>query len=71
MIDTSYMVVLNLFLYVNRCAGAGHLRDDILYYSKELEKHASSNCEDRTHLMDMGVKALRLVWCIVEIKFPC
>lgn len=50
------------------CAGAGHLRDDILYYSKELEKHASSNCEDRTHLMDMGVKALRRYFFLITFR---
>lgn len=45
-----------------RCAGAGHLRDDIHYYSKELEKFPDGDDEHRAYLMDMGVKALRLVW---------
>lgn len=44
-----------------RCAGAGHLRDDILYYSKELEKFVDGDDEHRAYLMDVGVKALRLV----------
>lgn len=44
---------------IKRCAGAGHLRDDILYYSKELEKFPDGDDEQRAYLMDMGIKALR------------
>lgn len=47
------------FSLFNRCAGAGHLRDDILYYCKEFEKFTDGDDEERAHLMDMGVKALR------------
>lgn len=43
----------------NRCAGAGHLRDDILYYCKEFEKFTDGDDEERAYLMDMGIKALR------------
>ncbi|KAL6500192.1 hypothetical protein OROHE_025558 [Orobanche hederae] len=43
---------------IDRCAGAGHLRDDILYYSKELEKLSNDRHEHRAYLVDMGVKAL-------------
>ncbi|BBG98528.1 hypothetical protein Prudu_007949 [Prunus dulcis] len=44
---------------IERCAGAGHLRDDILYYSKELEKFPDDDDEHQAYLMDMGIKALR------------
>jgi hypothetical protein len=47
------------FSLVDRCAGAGHLRDDILYYSKEFEKFTDGDDEERAYLMDMGIKALR------------
>lgn len=48
-------------LSTNRCAGAGHVRDDIFFYRKELEKHPNEDDENRSFLMDMGIKALRLV----------
>lgn len=44
-----------------RCSGAGNLRDDILYYSKELAKFTDGDDEHRSYIMDMGIKALRLV----------
>ncbi|CAK9142264.1 unnamed protein product [Ilex paraguariensis] len=37
-----------------------HLRDDILYYCKELEKFPDDD-EHRAYLMDMGIRALRFV----------
>jgi hypothetical protein len=37
------------------------LRDDILYYNKELRKSPGDDDEQRAYLMDMGIKALRLV----------
>ncbi|XP_041022066.1 paladin isoform X2 [Juglans microcarpa x Juglans regia] len=45
-------------IIIERCGGAGHLRDDILYYSKELEKFPDGDDEHRAYLMDMGIKAL-------------
>lgn len=45
-----------------RCAGAGHLRDDILHYKRELDECPSDDDEHRSYLMDMGIKALRLVF---------
>lgn len=45
-----------------RCAGAGHLRDDILHYSEELKKFSNEYDEQRAYLMDIGIKALRLVY---------
>lgn len=43
-----------------RCAGAGNLRDDILYYIKELEKLSVGDDDHRAYLMDGGLKAFRL-----------
>lgn len=48
------------FVPLYRCAGAGHLLDDILYYSKELAKLPVGDDEHQAYLMDVGVKALRL-----------
>ncbi|XP_037496180.1 paladin isoform X2 [Jatropha curcas] len=44
--------------FIDKCSGAGHLRDDILYYSKELKKNPDDDDEQRTCIMDMGIKAL-------------
>ncbi|KAL7200197.1 hypothetical protein ACSBR1_032173 [Camellia fascicularis] len=44
---------------IERCAGAGHLRDDIFCYSKELENFLDGDDEYQAYLMDMGTKALR------------
>ncbi|CAN6569823.1 unnamed protein product [Malus baccata var. baccata] len=46
-------------IVIERCAGAGHLRDDILYYSKELKKFPDADDEQRACVMDMGIKALK------------
>jgi hypothetical protein len=54
--------VLNFFYFFNRCAGAGHIRDDILYYNREFEKFTDDDDEERAYLMDMGIKALRYVY---------
>jgi len=54
-----FLLVVLKFSLFNRCAGAGHLRDDILYYCKEFEKFTDGDDEERAYLMDMGVKALR------------
>lgn len=48
-------------MHLYRCAGAGHLKEDICYYTKELNKLPNTKDEDRSYIMDMGVKALRLV----------
>ncbi|OVA13484.1 hypothetical protein BVC80_379g10 [Macleaya cordata] len=45
-------------IVIERCAGAGHLRDDILYYRKQLEKCTNGDDENRSYLEDMGIKAL-------------
>ncbi|XP_050379056.1 uncharacterized protein LOC126796301 [Argentina anserina] len=53
---------------IERCAGAGHLREDILYYSKELEKFPDADDEQRANLMDMGVKALRRYFFLITFR---
>ncbi|XP_058195959.1 uncharacterized protein LOC131312310 isoform X4 [Rhododendron vialii] len=53
---------------IERCAGAGHLRDDIHYYSKELEKFPDGDDEHRAYLMDMGVKALRRYFFLITFR---
>ncbi|KAL6009023.1 hypothetical protein ACLOJK_022250 [Asimina triloba] len=44
---------------IERCAGAGHLRDDVFHYRKDLENCHDCDEEKRSHLEDMGKKALR------------
>lgn len=52
-------MVLNIYIFLNRCAGAGHIRDDILYYNREFEKFTDDDDEERANFRDMGIKALR------------
>ncbi|KAF7818056.1 paladin-like isoform X1 [Senna tora] len=53
---------------IERCAGAGHLRDDILYYRKEFEKFTDGDDEERAYLMDMGIKALRRYFFLITFR---
>ncbi|MFS8014137.1 putative protein-tyrosine phosphatase [Helianthus anomalus] len=53
---------------IERCAGAGHLRDDILFYSKELEKFEGNDDERKAYLMDMGIKALRRYFLLIMFR---
>ncbi|KAL0436059.1 UNVERIFIED_CONTAM: hypothetical protein Sradi_0313800 [Sesamum radiatum] len=53
---------------IDKCAGAGHLRDDILYYSKELEKLSNDSDEHRAYLVDMGIKALRRYFFLIAFR---
>ncbi|KAJ4969553.1 hypothetical protein NE237_016254 [Protea cynaroides] len=55
-------------LIIERCAGAGNLRDDILYYRQELEKCTDGDDENRACLMDMGIKALRRYFFLITFK---
>lgn len=55
-------------LVIERCAGAGHLRDDIFYYSKELEKFTDVDDEHGAYLMDMGIKALRRYFFLITFR---
>ncbi|EEF47124.1 conserved hypothetical protein [Ricinus communis] len=55
-------------IVIDKCVGAGHLRDDILYYSKELRKCPHHDDEQLAHLMDMGVKALRRYFFLITFR---
>ncbi|XP_061354057.1 uncharacterized protein LOC133298743 isoform X3 [Gastrolobium bilobum] len=55
-------------IVIERCAGAGHLRDDILYYSKEFVKFTDDDDEERAYLMDMGIKALRRYFFLITFR---
>ncbi|CAI9300371.1 unnamed protein product [Lactuca saligna] len=53
---------------IERCAGAGHLRDDILFYSKELEKVQGDDDDHQAYIMDMGIKALRRYFLLIMFR---
>ncbi|XP_044502953.1 paladin-like isoform X2 [Mangifera indica] len=56
-------------IVIERCAGAGHLRDDILHFSEELQKCPNDDDdEQRAYLMDMGVKALRRYFFLITFR---
>ncbi|KAJ0691601.1 putative protein-tyrosine phosphatase [Helianthus annuus] len=55
-------------IIIERCAGAGHLRDDILFYSKELEKFEGNDDEHKAYIMDMGIKALRRYFLLIMFR---
>ncbi|KAI3895478.1 hypothetical protein MKX03_035445 [Papaver bracteatum] len=55
-------------MVIERCSGAGHLRDDIQYYKKRLEKCTNCDDENRSYLMDMGIKALRRYFFLITFR---
>ncbi|XP_021280191.1 paladin [Herrania umbratica] len=55
-------------IIIERCAGAGHLRDDVLHFNKELEKVTDDDDEHRAYLMDMGIKALRRYFFLITFR---
>ncbi|XVE77374.1 hypothetical protein DITRI_Ditri13aG0057200 [Diplodiscus trichospermus] len=55
-------------IIIERCAGAGHLRDDILHYCKELEEDPNVDDEHRAYLMDMGIKAMRRYFFLITFR---
>nr|KYP71704.1 Paladin [Cajanus cajan] len=55
-------------IVIERCAGAGHIRDDILYYNREFEKCTDDGDEERAYLMDMGIKALRRYFFLITFR---
>ncbi|GAV64973.1 hypothetical protein CFOL_v3_08488 [Cephalotus follicularis] len=55
-------------IVIERCAGAGHSRDDIFEYIKELEKFPGGDDEQRAYLMDMGIKALRRYFFLITFR---
>ncbi|KAJ7977775.1 Paladin [Quillaja saponaria] len=55
-------------IIIERCAGAGHLRDDILYYRKKLEKFTGGDDEHQAYIMDIGLKALRRYFFLITFR---
>ncbi|KAK8630439.1 hypothetical protein V6N13_079231 [Hibiscus sabdariffa] len=55
-------------IIIERCAGAGHLRDDILHYSKALEEVRNDDDEHRAYIMDMGIKAMRRYFFLITFR---
>ncbi|WCJ22568.1 Paladin [Euphorbia peplus] len=55
-------------LVIDKCGGAGHLRDDILYYSKKLRNYPDDDDEQHVHLRDMGMKALRRYFFLITFR---
>ncbi|XP_047316660.1 paladin-like isoform X2 [Impatiens glandulifera] len=53
---------------IERCAGAGHLKDDIVYYNKELEKLSDGDDDQKSFLMYMGIKALRRYFFLITFR---
>lgn len=53
---------------IERCAGAGHIRDDIVSYTKELKQASHGNEEQQASLIDMGVKALRRYFFLITFR---
>ncbi|KAJ3698159.1 hypothetical protein LUZ61_001864 [Rhynchospora tenuis] len=53
---------------IDRCGGAGHLRNDILKYKKKLGKCNSHDDEKRSYLMDMGIKAMRRYFYLITYR---
>ncbi|CAN8267845.1 unnamed protein product [Cochlearia groenlandica] len=53
---------------IELCADAGHLREDIVYYTKELNKLPITKDENRSYIMDMGVKALRRYFYLITFR---
>jgi len=53
-------------MIIDKCAGAGHLRDDILDHKKKLETCVDE--ERRSYLLDMGIKALRRYFFLISFR---
>ncbi|CAN6317707.1 unnamed protein product [Urochloa humidicola] len=57
---------------IDRCSGAGHLREDILQYRKALQdcSHDDDDDDDEEHsyLTDMGTKALRRYFFLITFR---
>ncbi|RAL42001.1 hypothetical protein DM860_018175 [Cuscuta australis] len=54
---------------IERCAGAGHLREDIVHFATELKKFPNDGeDEHRAYLMDMGIRALRRYFFLIAFR---
>ncbi|XP_047324882.1 paladin-like [Impatiens glandulifera] len=56
-------------IIIERCGGAGHMKDDIVYYSEELDKLNDGDDDDKqSQLVDMGNKALRRYFLLITFR---
>ncbi|CAN4112701.1 unnamed protein product [Withania somnifera] len=53
---------------IERCAGAGHLGEDIVHYSQKWERKSEEDEECRAYLMDMGITALRRYFFLITFR---
>ncbi|CAM8986438.1 unnamed protein product [Rhodiola kirilowii] len=53
---------------LERCAGAGTIREDIVSYSKQLKTLSGENDEQIAYVRDMGVKALRRYFYLITYR---
>lgn len=53
---------------IERCAGAGHIRDDIVHHTRELKEACYGSEEHRAYVTDMGVKALRRYFFLITFR---
>jgi hypothetical protein len=53
---------------IDRCVGAGHLREDIMHYRKALQDCSLDDDETWSYLMDMGTKALRRYFFLITFR---
>ncbi|KAF0922499.1 hypothetical protein E2562_037404 [Oryza meyeriana var. granulata] len=53
---------------IDRCVGAGHLREDIMHYRKALQDCSPDDDEGWSCLMDMGTKALRRYFFLITFR---
>ncbi|KAF3633899.1 putative glucose-1-phosphate adenylyltransferase large subunit 2, chloroplastic-like [Capsicum annuum] len=67
--DSLSPMLFILFLSIfQRCAGAGHLGEDIVQYSQELERKLDEDEERRAYVMDMGIRALRRYFFLITFR---
>ncbi|KAL8144431.1 hypothetical protein V2J09_017463 [Rumex salicifolius] len=53
---------------IERCAGAGHVRNDIFNCIQELKKIREGDEEQKAYLSDLGVKALRRYFLLITFR---
>lgn len=55
-------------IIIDRCGGAGNLRDDIFNYKQQVDSCASSDEERRYILLDSGINALRRYFYLIAFR---
>ncbi|KAH9319094.1 hypothetical protein KI387_020863 [Taxus chinensis] len=53
-------------IVIDKCAGAGHLRNDIFYHRKKFQECVEE--EEKSHHLDMGIKALRRYFFLIAFR---